>query len=124
MLGVILILGSVLFLREILDQIAVVGIGIILIEAGVWKLAHKVLPNERRFHALRSEIDAFIALGRKLNDAALAVKADDSPVHRQAFDEVCAAMRQSVEEMAKVAGKTDEELEAEADPLTCSKCQA
>lgn len=45
--GVVIILSAVLFLQEIRSQIAVVLVGIILIEAGVWKIAHQLLPNDR-----------------------------------------------------------------------------
>ncbi len=113
MLGVIAILAAVLFLQEIRGQIAVVMIGIILIEAGVWKLAHQLLPEERRFYALRNEIDVFIDLSRRLNDVALTLKTDDSPMHRQVFEEIRDTMRQSVEQIAQVAGKTDHELGVE-----------
>jgi hypothetical protein len=99
-------LGAVLFLREIRIQIAVVMVGIVLIEAGVWKITHQLLPNDRRYHALRYEIDAFIALSRDLNEAALAAKVEDTPENQRAFDEIREAMHRAVDQISDVAGRT------------------
>jgi hypothetical protein len=70
--GVVLVLGAVLFLDQNLYlQLAVVIAGIFLIEAGIWKLAHPLLPSQRRYRALRSEVDDFILLVRRLNNAGV-----------------------------------------------------
>jgi hypothetical protein len=110
LIGVMIILGAVLFLRGIRIQIAVVMVGIVLIEAGVWKIAHQLLPNDRRYHTLRYEIDAFIALSRDLNEAALAAKVEDTPENQRAFDEIREAMHRAVDQISDVAGKTEKEL--------------
>ncbi|MDX1488632.1 MAG: hypothetical protein R3268_10560 [Acidiferrobacterales bacterium] len=116
--GVVLILGAVLILREDLRiQVAVVGLGMLLIEMGVWRFGDKVLPSERKNLALRAETDRFIDLVRALNAAALAVKAHDSPETRQAFQHVQETMQQAIGRMAEVAGKTDAELASERDVL-------
>lgn len=117
-IGVALILGAVLILREDLSiQIAVVGLGMLMIELGVWKFGHKVLPSERKYLALRAETDRFIQLVRKLNTAALAVKAYESPETREAFQQVQETMRLAIGRMAEVAGKTDAELASEREVL-------
>lgn len=108
--GVVTILSAVLFLQEIRGQIAVVMIGIILIEAGVWKLAHQLLPNDRQFHHLRSEIDTFIQLCRKLNDTALKVKSTYSEENQKKFDDVRDELQQSLDRITEVAGKTKEDI--------------
>jgi hypothetical protein len=109
--GVAVILAAVLFVRgDLRLQLAMVGVGMVLLELGVWKAAHRILPTGRRYLALRAESDQFMQLVRRLNTAALAVKQDDSQAHKQAFEEVRDAMRQSVERMAEAAGKTDAEL--------------
>ena len=112
-LGVIVILSAVLFVRELRGQVAIVVLGMLLLEAGVWKLAHHVLPSERQYLALRSETDRFLTLVRQLNAAALMVKAHDSPTHRDAFEDVRQAMHQTVARLCEVAGKTEAELAAE-----------
>jgi hypothetical protein len=110
MFGVVIILGAVLFLSEIRIQIAVVMVGLVLIEAGVWKIAHQLLPNDRHYHALRCEIDAFIALSRDLNEAALALKVEDTPENRHTFDEIREAMHRTVDQISDVAGMSANEL--------------
>ena len=116
LLGIVVIMGAVLFLRQVHAQIVVVLVGILLIELGVWKIAQEFLLNQRCFHALRRELHTFIGLVRQLNDAALAVKTHDVAHHRQVFDETHEAMQQAVERMVHVAGKTDEEIAVE-DPI-------
>jgi uncharacterized membrane protein YfbV (UPF0208 family) len=115
--GVVVILSAMLFVRELRVQIAVVVFGILLIEAGIWNLAQRVLPDERKYLALRVEGDQFIALIRNLNAAALAQRANDTPENQQAFDDVREAMHEAVERMADVAGKTDAELAAESEAM-------
>ena len=112
--GVGVILGAVLFMQEMRGQVTVVVLGILMIETGVWKLATQFLPSDRQYNALRTEGDQFLGLIRQLNATALAVKAEDVPENLQAFEAAQEAMRQAVERMAKVAGRTDEELAIEA----------
>ncbi len=116
--GVAVVLAAVLFIRDDLRmQIAVVGLGMLLIEVGVWKGAHRLLPSERKYLALRTEGDLFMKLLRQLNAAALVLRENESPERHQAFEEVRDAMRQAVERMAHVAGKTDAELASEQEVL-------
>jgi hypothetical protein len=110
LVGVAFIIGAMLFIRDLRGQIAVVTLGILLLEVGTWKLAHQLLPSERMYHALRVEVDQFIALVRRLNTAALQVKAHHVPEPHQALEELRATMHQVVERMVQVAGKTETEL--------------
>jgi hypothetical protein len=116
-LGVVVILSAVLFVRELRSQVAIVVLGMLLLEVGVWKLAHYVLPSERQYLALRGETDRFLALVRQLHAAALLVQAQDAPAHRHAFEAVRCAMHQTVERMCEVAGKTHADLAAEGGVL-------
>ncbi|HEV8695214.1 MAG TPA: hypothetical protein VGQ93_13680, partial [Lysobacter sp.] len=70
-LGTIKIFVAVLFLHRPALQIPAVAIGLLLIHARMWNLAQPVLPSERKFQALRHEVDHFIILVRRLNGAAL-----------------------------------------------------
>lgn len=108
-IGVLLVIGAVLWLRDLRWQMVLVVGGLLLVEIGVWTCAQRILPNERKFRALRVEVDAFIRLVRQLNTAAMAVKENPSPEHQETFEDVREAMRQAVERMADVAGKTDVE---------------
>jgi len=109
-LGMVLVVGALLLGRSIYSQLAVGLVGLICIELGVWQLAHRLLPNDRRFHALRRELDAFVECSRQLNQAALAIQINDTPEQRVAFDDLRRALHQSVDVIAAVAGKRQEDL--------------
>ena len=108
--GVVVILSTLILVQELRLQIAIVAVGIMLIEIGVWKFANKVLPSERKYDALRTEVDQFIGLARQLNTAALARHESGSGEHQTEFEAVQRLMAQSVEHMAEVAGKTDAQV--------------
>lgn len=108
--GTIVVFAAILLLIDPVAQIAVAAIGVLMIQAGIWKLTQPILPSERRFQALRREVDEFIALVRRMNAAALTVKEADSPETRALFQETRDRMRESLERMAELAGKTDEEV--------------
>ena len=74
LLGMGVIFGSVLFgPRDNLQvQVLLVLVGVLILEAGVWGLTNALLPNERRYFALREEGDHFLGLIRVLNNAAIA----------------------------------------------------
>lgn len=105
--GIVLVLGAVLFVwQNLYLQLGIVIVGIFLIEAGIWKLAHPLLPSARRYHALRDEVDEFIQLVRRLNTAAARQVSGDAAAEPQV-----AAVRQemlsSVERMVAYAGRDD-----------------
>lgn len=122
-IGVLLVIGTVLFLRDLRLQMALVVCGLLLVEIGVWKCAQNILPSERQHHALRGEVATFLHLVRQLNTAAIALKETLSYEHQETFEEVREAMRQAVERMADVAGKTDMEI-AEGRDNTMTMTQA
>jgi hypothetical protein len=109
-IGVLVVVGAVFWSRELRLQIALVVCGLLLVELGVWKSAQNILPSERKFDALRFEVEAFIQLVRQLNTAALALKELPSPEHQKTFEDIRDAMQQAVDRMADVAGKTDAEI--------------
>lgn len=108
--GVLLVLAAVLFISQIRLQIAVVMLGLALVQVGVWNVASQMLPNERKYLPLRSEVDRFILLVRMLNGAALRVHANDTSQARQEFDAIKAALYEAVESIAAVAGRTESEV--------------
>lgn len=107
--GVLIVLSSVLLVQEVGMQLIVVMIGLLIMEASVWRIASWLLPSERQYHALRHETERFVTLARELNSAAVAAKKSDSEVNRQRCDEMRQAMHQAVDHMAEVAGMTDDE---------------
>jgi hypothetical protein len=67
-LGMGIIFGAVLFRPNSLQlQVLWVLSGILILEAGIWGLTNGLLPNERRYSALREEGDHFLGLIRILN---------------------------------------------------------
>ena len=105
-LGMGIIFGSVLFGPSNLQfQVLLVLIGVLILEAGVWGLTGGILPNERRYLALREEGDHFLGLIRVLNAAAVARDAGQEDDAR--FREARAQMHTSVERMAELAGQDD-----------------
>ena len=81
-------------------QMIFVIAGVLCIEAGVWGLASKILPTERRYIALREQGDYMIDLIRKLNAAALAGGKKD-----QLFRNTLEQMHVSVDRMAELSGQ-------------------
>lgn len=108
-IGMALVIGAVLFGQSLAIQLFLVVAGLLLTEAGLWRLADPFLPDERKYLALRSETDHFTALVRQLNAAALAVDEGSHRASPLALEEVKAEMHRSVDRMVNVAGKTDAE---------------
>ena len=84
-------------------QVGVMLIGVLLLEAGVWDLAPKILPDERCYFGLRKELDHMIELTRALNGAAIA--AGETRANDETFRDALARMHTSVDRMAELAGQ-------------------
>ena len=110
--GMALVLGAVLFGERVIVQLFLVVAGLLLTEAGFWRLAEPVLPDERRYAALRAETDHFITLVRQLNATAVSFAGGDEAGARFAIEEVGTAMHRSVDRMMAFAGKTSGEVSA------------
>ena len=111
-LGGMMLVYSAVVLSVGVMQVALFGVGFLIIAAGVWKLYDPILPSERRYHALRREVDRFHGLVRQLNTTALAVQHDATPANQAEFEALQAEMHASVDQMAMVAGRTDANLPA------------
>lgn len=103
--GMIVVFGAVLFVDDRQTLILLVLLGILLIEAGVWKLSNPFLPTERRFNELRQEVDQFMELVRELNTAGIEARKDDDAAAWARFENTLATMHASVERMAGAAGR-------------------
>jgi hypothetical protein len=99
-LGVVIVLVPVVTLADSLWQIGAVVVGLLLIEAGVWNLAKPLLPEERRYSALRDEVDHFLEDVRELNDRAVEGDADG-------VDDVRVRLRERVDGLVEAAGQED-----------------
>ena len=100
--GMGVIFGSVLYGPSSLQlQVLFVLFGILILEAGVWGLANRLLPDERRYIALREEVDHFIVLVPQLNSAAVAKKEGTEDDSR--FRDTLEQMHTSVKRMGELA---------------------
>ncbi len=112
--GMIVVFGAILLPTINLDlqlQVVIALVGILMIEAGVWKLTSPFLPSERKYIALRGEVDRFIDLVRRLNVAALE-SGGESGGPSLDLQEALDAMHASVEKMGALAGRETPEPEA------------
>ena len=115
-LGMGVIFGSVLAGPTSLQlQVVLVLFGILILEAGVWGLASRLLPNERRYLGLREEGNHFIELIRQLNRAAVArQEGDEGDKNEGRFRDALEQMHASVRRMGELAGKETRDGKAEA----------
>jgi hypothetical protein len=97
--GMAVVATSFAFLGNLFAWYATVVAGLLIVLAGFLYGAHPFLTSERRYTALRKEVDGFIGLVRQLNAAAM------DPVTREEFERVKDEMMASVERMSKLAGK-------------------
>ena len=95
-------------------QLGLMVIGVLLLEAGVWDLAPKILPDERCYLGLRKELDHMIELTRALNGAAIA--AGETRANDETFRDALARMHTSVDRMAELAGQETNANPAETEP--------
>ena len=104
-LGMLIIFVSVLtqYPENVQAQLGLMVIGVLLLEAGVWDLAPKILPDERCYLGLRKELDHMIELTRALNGAAIA--AGETRANDETFRDALARMHTSVDRMAELAGQ-------------------
>ena len=100
--GVVVIMSSFLFTGNLRAWYASVIVGLVFVLIGFWYGANPILTNERRHLALRSEVDEFIRLVRKLNREAVTSGSSEE------FHRIKAAMLESVQRMIEHAGKEGE----------------
>lgn len=107
-LGTVIVFAAILVPPISLNlnlQILVVLLGILIIEAGVWRLTAKILPNERKYLGLRSEVERFIGLIRVLNAQALRLEEEESETAKDHYKETIDALHATVDRMVEVAGR-------------------
>lgn len=90
------IVGASLLAQDLTTWYGMIIFGLLLILGGFWYATNPFLTSERRYHALRTEVGAFIDLVKELNHAATRGEADE-------VERVKARMFKVVERMARVA---------------------
>lgn len=104
-----IILGTSLDIRA---QMPIALLGVLFMEAGIWGLASRFVPNQRKYTKLRGEGDNMLQLIRELNAAAIAKERGEEDSKR--FQETLAAMHESVVKMAGLAN-VDKDIERDVD---------
>ncbi len=106
LLGGVLLLYSAVAVPSLQRQFVILGIGFAVLLLGAWRLFHWLLPNEREYVALRSEVDEFLALVRQLNTSSIEAKTKPASRHFQAIQDLQQEMHVSVDRMVGLAGVT------------------
>lgn len=101
MLGVTAIVAPVVLLSPTWGPIIMVIAGTLLVGAGNFRLGSRLLPDRRVYVGLRSEVEDFIELVRRLNAKALAGDGEG-------IEELRSQMKISVDRMVSLAGDTEE----------------
>lgn len=96
--GVIVIVVTVTLLTESWTPLFVVMVGALMIGAGAWRLGTRLLPNRRIYVGLRSEVEYFIRLVRRLNAHALEEESGK-------VENLTVEMKESVDRMVSLAGQ-------------------
>lgn len=109
-LGVALMIGALLSGTSAGWKIALILIGLLLTETGIWRLADPMLPEDRKYVALRAEAEHLVVLVRHLNTVAVAVDAGEKEGPRFAIEELKTEMHRTIDRMVSYAGKTREEM--------------
>jgi len=98
LLGMAIVLSSFRLLGNPVLWYVSVMTGLLIVLAGFLYGTYPFLTSERRYVALRTEVERFIRLVRRLNDAATRESPED-------FQRAKKEMAASVERMADLAGK-------------------
>lgn len=108
LVGTVLIAYAITSIEVTRDQLLVGALGLVILEAGVWRITQSLFPNERAYAPLRKETDFFITLVRRLNTAAVAAKRGSGSAAD--LERVQDEMHHSVDRMVRLAGLTEDDL--------------
>lgn len=108
-LGIGIIFSAVILggSMDIRAQLPMALVGVLIMEAGVWRLSAKLFPSERRYSRLREEGDRMMKLIRELNAAAIAKDTGAEDARR--FQATLQDMHDSVVRMSELAALEDGE---------------
>lgn len=112
--GIMIVMGAIILLPTLTGQIFGAAFGLLIVEASAWGSTRRLMPRQRKYSTLLAEVDRFLGLVKRLNDAALTKQKHDTPEAHQTFEQTCEALEESVKHMIHVAGKTDSDLVEEA----------
>lgn len=113
--GTLTVLWAVYAIEPLLERVLYAALGMVLMEAGIWRITRSIFPDERSFRPLRKETEYFIGLVRRLNRHAVAARRNVDGAEEE-LDRVYGEMLHSVERMRQLAGRTEAELGFRHDP--------
>ena len=93
--------GVVLYFEHAITRGGVVSVGMLLLAVSAWYSDNPFFKKKRRYLRLRTGVDSFIVFVRELNAAG------GAPEPQGELDRLNAAMHESVDRMAQLAGKPD-----------------
>jgi len=99
--GVTIVVSAFLFLNDFFWWYITVGLGLFVAVMGFLYGVNPFFTSERRYLALRAEVDDFIGRVRLLNQAVVAEEGDE------VLGRLNREMHDSVERMMEKAGKTE-----------------
>ncbi len=104
MAGMFVAFVGVVYFTTDSARILSVLVGILLVEAGVWNLAARILPSTRRHLQLRAEVEGFVARIPELNAVAVDARSSNSPHDWERYRAVLSELHASVDRMGQFAG--------------------
>jgi hypothetical protein len=107
--GTLVVLYAVTEVEAPLERMLYAALGLVLVQAGIWRITQSIFPNERGYKPLRQETDYFIQLVRRLNRAALRSERGVQGAGED-LDQIQREMHHSVDRMRRLAGVTEEDL--------------
>lgn len=108
-LGTAIALYAVLKMHSIYERVLIAGLGLLIMQLGVWQITSTLMPNQREYVPLRKETDYFLTLVRLLNRAVMAAE-QGSEFGQREVERLQQEMHHSVDRMRKLAGCTEESL--------------
>jgi hypothetical protein len=103
LIGMAIIFIGVVTSDDPQTQLALIIVGILLIQGGVWTLAHRLAGPRREYLKLRSEVTDFLGLVRHLNEASVEAAATD--VESAERQRILQEMHARVDRMGAAAGQ-------------------
>lgn len=107
--GTMIVFYAVAVVEATYDRVLLVALGLVFVEAGIWRITQSLFPSERVFRPLRLETDYFIVLVRRLNRAAVAAQRGSEAAAADVA-QLGEEMHHSVDRMLRLAGRTEEQL--------------
>ena len=104
-----IVCGGLLVLSDLMIPSAfrfavIFAVGLMMMLAGLWRLLYSLMPDQRRFTALREEVDTFLDSVRQLNAVAYAARQEAHIWYPQAIRDLKTSLHDGVERIADIAG--------------------